>query len=587
MSGLVGRRSVLARCVAGVSARLGVQGRELGCLAAILAVAAAARFANLPARGGWDSDQGTEMIALRNAINGGGLPTFGPLAISIGGTFHHGALYYDLLLPAAWLGNGDPTFVVAEIALLSLLVVPIVWWIARSVGGTAAGLMAAVLTAVSASLISYATFIWNPTLVEPAAAVAFLGAWEAWRTARPQWWLVAAAGSAVAMQSHVAAGVIVVPMAAAFLAAFRRAPAGRRRRVAAWGAAAVALVVLSYLPLIAYELSHDFAETRGMIGYFTGPDSTPARDPLTRLFFGTIRILAWPLTEWPLVDLKSSFLPSLAVAVTLILSLVWRFGKTGAAARDPIAPTAGPDPAAGALSAGPAPGAERSGAPAARADGSSVAPDRTTGDAQRAAVEEHGGLRFVGGMLLLVILTLGLGLKAVSEVQELPTEQYHVVADPLVLVATGLALAGIWRAAGSGLARQIGRATALVALAGLVAWNVGHWPPLTSPDGGWPAAQAAATRIERTAAGAPIALVPLFEEKGADAYAYPLERDHATLVAIDRAGVVVVLCDTFWLQGCGGQAEAAWLAGQPGGLTQVDRFAAAPDRIMTVYRRSP
>jgi hypothetical protein len=50
---------------------------------------------------------------------------------------------------------------------------------------------------------------------------------------------------------------------------------------------------------------------------------------------------------------------------------------------------------------------------------------------------------------------------------------------------------------------------------------------------------------------------------------------------------VVVLCDTFWLQGCGGQAEAAWLANQPGGLMQVDRFAAAPDRIMTVYRRSP
>lgn len=557
MSGLVGPRSVLARCVAGVSARLGVQVRELGCLAAILAAAAATRLANLPARGGWDADQGTEMLALRNAINGGGLPTFGPLAISVGGNFHHGALYYDLLLPAMWIGSGDPTFVVAEIALLSLLVVPIVWWIARSVSGVAAGLMAAVLAAISASLIGYATFMWNPTLVEPAAAVAFLGAWEAWRTARPQWWLVAAAGSAVAMQSHVAAGVIVVPMAAAFLAAFRRAPAGRRRRVAAWGAAAVALVVVSYLPLIVYELGHDFSETRGMIGYFTGPDSTPARDPLTRLIFSTIRILAWPLTRWPMVDLVPAFLPSVAVAATLALTFIWRLVKTGA----PVRVTATDAPA--------------------------ETPDRAAGAAQRASAEEYEGLRFVGGLLLLIVLTLGLGLKAVSEVQELPTEQYHVVADPLVLVATGLALAAIWRAAGSGLARQIGRVAALVALAGLVAWNVGHWPPLTSPDGGWPAAQAAATRIERTAAGAPIALVPLFEEKGADAYAYPLERDHATLVAVDRAGVVVVLCDTFWLQGCGGQAEAAWLANQPGGLMQVDRFAAAPDRIMTVYRRSP
>ncbi len=554
MSGLVGRRSVLARCVAGVSARLGVQVRELACLAAILAVAAAARFANLPARGGWDSDQGTEMLALRNAISGGGLPTFGPLAISVGGTFHHGALYYDLLLPAAWLGNGDPTFVVAEIALLSLLVVPIVWWIARSISGTAAGLMAAMLAAVSASLIGYATFIWNPTLVEPAAAVAFLGAWQAWRTARPQWWLVAAAGSAVAMQSHVAAGVIVVPMAAAFLADVRRAP-GRRRRIAAWGAAGVALVALTYLPLIAYELSHDFAETRGMIGYFTGPDSTPAADPLARLVFSAIRILAWPLTRWPLVDLKPSFLPSLAVAIALAATLVWHAVRTGARAS----------------SASATPGA----------------PHRAPGEAERDAAEELAGLHFVGGMLLLLVLALGLGLKAVSQLQELPTEQYHVVADPLVLVAAGLALAGIWRAADGGLARQMGRGAALVALVGLVAWNVGHWPPLTSPDGGWPAAEAAATRIERISAGAPVALIPLFEEKGGDAYAYPLARDGTILVDVDRARVVVVLCDSFWLEGCGGQAEAEWLATQPGGLTQVDRFAAAPDRIMTVYFRSP
>ena len=554
MSGLVGRRSVLARCVGGASTRLGVQVRELGCLAAILAVAAAARFANLPARGGWDSDQGTEMLALRNAISGGGLPTFGPLAISVGGNFHHGALYYDLLLPAAWLGNGDPTFVVAEIALLSLLVVPIVWWIARSISGTAAGLMAAILAAVSASLIGYATFIWNPTLVEPAAAVAFLGAWQAWRTTRPQWWLVAAAGSAVAMQSHVAAGVIVVPMAAAFLADLRRAP-GRRRRIAAWGAAGVALVALSYLPLIAYELSHDFAETRGMIGYFTGPDSTPAADPLTRLVFSAIRILAWPLTRWPLVDLKPSVLPSLAVAIALAATLIWHVVRTGARAS----------------SANATPGA----------------PHRAPGGAERGAAEELAGLRFVGGMLLLLVLALGLGLKAVSQLQELPTEQYHVVADPLVLVAAGLALAAIWRAADGGLARQMGRGAALVALVGLVAWNVGHWPPLTSPDGGWPAAEAAATRIERISAGAPVALIPLFEEKGGDAYAYPLARDGTILVDVDRARVVVVLCDSFWLEGCGGQAEAEWLATQPGGLTQVDRFAAAPDRIMTVYFRSP
>src|SRR5271157_5177001 len=155
-------RAILWRAADRIAGRLGVSRRELALLGAILVAAAVVRFAGLPARGGWDSDQGTEMLALRSALSTGQLPTFGPEAISVASSFHHGALYYDLLLPAAWLGNGDPTWVVAEIALLSLLVIPIVWWMARSIAGPAAGLTAAVLAAVSASLIGYATLIWNP-----------------------------------------------------------------------------------------------------------------------------------------------------------------------------------------------------------------------------------------------------------------------------------------------------------------------------------------------------------------------------------------------------------------------------------------
>ena len=194
-------------------------------------------------------------------------------------------------------------------------------------------------------------------------------------------------------------------------------------------------------------------------------------------------------------------------------------------------------------------------------------------------------------MLLLLVLTLGLGLKAVSEVQDLPTEQYHVVADPLVLVAAGLVLAGIWQAGGSGLARQIGRAAALVALSALVVWNVGHWPPLTSPDGGWPAAHAAAQRLEADARGGSIAFVALPAAKGADAYVYPLTYDGATLTTPADAGTVVVLCDSYWItSGCGDPtAEAGWLsdASAGPGLQFVERFSPAPDRTLSVYRRGP
>jgi 4-amino-4-deoxy-L-arabinose transferase-like glycosyltransferase len=545
---------------AGLSERLGSSTRELAALGAIILAAAVLRLANLPFRGGWDSDQGTEMLALRSALATGRLPTFGPEAISVTSSFHHGALYYDLLLPAAWLGNGDPTWVAGEIALLSLLVVPIVWWIARSIGGEAAGLTAAFLAAVSAGLIGYATFIWNPTLVEPGAAIAFLGAWQALRTRRPAWWLLAAAGAAIAMQAHVAASVIVVPLAVAFALDLRRAPAVSRGRIAAWGIAGAGLVVATYLPLIVSEMGDGFADTRGMLAYFTDPNSTTSVNPLLRLLFAMIRILAWPLTRWPMIDRLSGVMVAFVTASAIVIGLLWRLAATAGRST----PASGP----------PAP------SPVDRVVPSDRAPS---------AADARLGTRLIGFWLLLLVLVLGIGLHAVSEVQDLPTEQYHVVADSLVFVAVGLIVGGLWRAMPKTWLTQSRRAVAISVVGGLLIWNIGHWPPLTAGDGGWPAAQAAATRVEQDAGGSAVALVPLFAEKGSDAYLYPLTRDGITEVAPDQARTVVLLCDSYWLQGCGGSAETTWLAANPAGqgLTLVDRFAAAPDRILTVYRRAP
>jgi hypothetical protein len=535
----------------------------LACLGSILVLAAVLRLVSLPVRGGWDSDQGTEMLALRSALASGHLPTFGPEAISVASSFHHGALYYDLLLPAAWLGGGDPTWVVGEIALLSLIVVPIVWWIARSIAGPAAGLTAALLAAASASLIGYATFIWNPTLVEPGAAVAFLGAWQALRAHRPAWWLVSAVGATVAVQAHIAAAVIVLPLALAFGLDLWRGPASRRVRICAWGLAGVGLFMASYAPVIVSELGHDFPEARGMLAYFRDPNSTGSIDPGLRLLFATIRILAWPLTRWPMVDRQTASPVAFATAAAIIIALVWRLGVAG----------------------------KRSAGPADAGSGGLVALDAVSAPAVSAPALEGFGVRLIIAWLLLIILALGIGLHAVSEVQvqELPTEQYHVVADPLVFVAVGLIVAGLWRPLSRSMGTVVRRMVAVVAIAALLAWNVGHWPPLTAPDGGWPAAQAAATRLERDAGSSPMALVPLFESKGDDAYLYPLVRDGFTPVTPENASTVVLLCDSYWLEGCGGTAEARWVAANATGrgLVLVESFTAAPYRILTVYRRAP
>jgi 4-amino-4-deoxy-L-arabinose transferase-like glycosyltransferase len=515
---------------------------EAPLLAGILLLAAADRFVNLPARGSWNTDQGVEVGDIWQAVVTRQLPALGSPAFTTGGgLFHHGALFYQLMMPAAWLGNGDPTVLVFVIALFGLASVPMVWWVARSIGGVPSGLAAALLAAVAPSLIDYSTWIENPVLLQPGAALAMLGAWEAWHTRQPRWWVVAAAGTALASGSHLTALVLVFPVAALFLAALARSPATdrRRSRLIGWGLAGVGLFVLAWAPLIAYELTHDFAETRAILAFDQGGPASPAIT--IRLVVGTWRIVAWPFLRWPLVDYVPGAGLALLVAAGVVSGFAWRVAATF-------------DPR------------------------------------RRAAMsaDERAGIRLVAFVLGSVALVLILALGQISVVQNINQEYYHAVADVPVLLAAGLTIGGLWRVTVLG-RRGLGQLGAVLALAALTAVSVAHWPPLTAPDGGWPAARAAADRLRADAAGGSIALVSLPAFKGAQAYGYPLTLDRVTFDTPERASTVVVLCDTGWYEGCGGTAEEQWVAEQadPAGLALVDRFYAAPDRVLSVYRRAP
>ena len=62
----------------------------------------------------------------------------------------------------------------------------------RRAGG---GLVAGLAMAVSASAVEESTFIWNPNLIALSSAIALAGAWHAWTSGRPRWWLLAGVGT--------------------------------------------------------------------------------------------------------------------------------------------------------------------------------------------------------------------------------------------------------------------------------------------------------------------------------------------------------------------------------------------------------
>ncbi len=552
------------------SARIGRP--ELVLLLVILALAALTRLPGLADRGRWDADQGHDMLVLHGLVTDGTVPLLGPRT-SIG-TFHHGAVYYYLLAPAAYLSGADPVAVTAEIALFGIAAVAGAWWLARLLGGPIGAAAAGLLAAVSPAGIDESTFIWNPNLIPAAAALAFAGAVMARRTGQARWWVASGVGAMVTMQCHVLGVVIMAPLAWAWAADLvRRRRRHQTRAVALGGLGAMLVIGAGFLPLLAYELSHGFPETSGMLDYVvSGGRSTAGADVLERIALVGLRSITWPfaglITDRPSLSL-------VVAAVVAVLGTVAMLGRRW------------PNPAG-------------------------LGATDQTSDASSA--------RWLAAALGVSVVLLAIFAPSLAViVPELPNDHYHAFLDPIVIALVGVGLGRLWSAGtaagamdlatgdgraaeGSGPARadrswvRPARLVALVLVLVLAGIAVTSWPPPVAPDGGWPLTDEASVRVLASTGDAPVSLAGIPPFKSADALRFPLQRRGATVLPGDPAAAVdpsaapwlVIVCDPLFDEvvgdACGGAAEDAWLGDlEADGLRLVDRFEAGPRRTITVY----
>jgi hypothetical protein len=514
----------------------------------LLVIAAVLRLPNLATRGTWDSDQGHDMLVLRQFVQDGVIPLLGP-PTSIGDV-HHGALYYYLLAPAAALTAGDsPLAVVLLIALAGIAAVLVTWWLARDVAGPVAGLVAGLGMAVSASAVDESTFIWNPNLIALSSAIALAGAWRAWSTGRPRWWLVAGVGTAITMQCHVL-GVTLLPIVAAPLVADarHRTSAAERRRVINFGLGALAIIVVAFVPLAIHELTTDFSEVQAALTYLREGGDPNALNPVLRFVVIGIRVASWPLSGL-ITDAPIAALVATAVVVGLAV----------------------------------------------------LATKRGTLRERQAARWLGFGLLWTAGFLTFASPSLA------TVVPGLPNDHYHAFADPMVFTILGIGAALLWRwgltasdtsDAATTVGRRPsaappGRVLVVVLTVAFLGFNLVQQPPAVHPDGGFPAADAAAQRII-AAGGSELTLRSIPDFKSTEAYGYPLVRAGASVnvdagsgPVTDPVGSLVVICDSLFEQvvgaPCGGSAEAAIAPPERYG-EPVDRFEAQPGRTISVYR---
>jgi Dolichyl-phosphate-mannose-protein mannosyltransferase len=511
------------------------RGELLGLLG-VVALAALLRLPGLDVRGAFDADQGHDMLVLAGMLRGD-IPLLGP-PTSIG-TFHHGAVYYYALAPAAMLFGPDPVAVTGWIAAWGIGAVAATWWLGRLLGGPIGAVVAGLLLAISPAGIDSSTFIWNPNLIPFAAAMAFAAAIHAWRARSARWWLLVGAGAMVTMQAHVLGLVVLPPLVVAYLADLRRAGAEHRRRaVALSGAGAVATIALSYVPLAVHELQTDFSELRAIAAYAAGDGRGAASSLLDRLTIVALRSVVWPFSGLVSADPVRS----LGALVLVVISAV-------------IAVTRGTRP-------------------------------------------ERRAVGFVLGSIGWSVVALAVAAPSLAViVPGLPNDHYHAFLDPLLV---GVVAAGIARLADAAVAARdeaprsssVGALASAVLVIGLGIIAVAAWPPAASPDGGWLAAERDAATIEALADGEPYALIGIPPFKTTNAVRFPLEQRGATPpgpddVAPGDGRLIVFVCDPLFEEvigePCGGPAEAAWLAAHGLSLEQRAAVQGGARRVITSW----
>lgn len=316
----------------------------------------------------------------------------------------------------------------------------------------------------------------------------------------------------------------------------------RRRRLGAVSLGVLAIFVVAYLPLAINELTTGFSEVRAASDYLGSGRSGEEVALAIRFGIVALRVPSWPLTGLIIDGFGAAALATLAV----VAIVVWRWR----------------------------------------------APD----DSERFAVRWLG----LGLLWSIVFLTVAAPSLA-SVVRGLPNDHYHAFADPMVFVLIGLGVAALVREVPA----PVGWATAAVALAVLLGWNVAHLPPAANPDGGFPAGDQAAQRVVQAMEGAvdpslPISLHSLPGFKSTEALAYPLVRLGRAVYAPMAKGLapgsvgsaavsggVVIMCDQLFRDAigadCGGPAEDAYARAHELGNAARDRFEAHPGRWISVY----
>lgn len=243
---------------------------ECAVFVVIVAIASFLRFYRIGDYMTFLGDEGRDALMVKRILTTFDIPLIGP-PTSVGNVYL-GPLYYYMMsvsMAIFWL---NPVAASSMVALIGVLSVALVYYLARSWFGIVEALAASLLYSASSVAVIYSRSSWNPN---PAPFFALVGVtgFHLARKSRNGVWLILSGGAlAFALQMHYLA-LILIPIFAtlwAWEAIIWRKSVGIERnfRLGSIGALFAFLIFMS--PLLVFDLKHDFMNLHALQALFAG-----------------------------------------------------------------------------------------------------------------------------------------------------------------------------------------------------------------------------------------------------------------------------------------------------------------------------
>ncbi len=238
-------------------------------LLGIILLATFLRFYKIDAYMTFLGDEGRDAIIIKRLLTQGDVPFIGP-PTSVGNIYLGPLYYYMMAVPMGvfWL---NPVAASGMVALIGVLTVLLVYYITKSWFGKWAGNIAAFLYAISPVTIIYSRSSWNPNPAPFYTLLAMVGIYQAHKRGNYLWLILTGLSLGAAIQMHYLALILLPIFGILWLYDLYGQQTGRLKfnHFVSGTVFAVLAFLLTLIPLVLFDLKHNFLNTKAVVAIFT------------------------------------------------------------------------------------------------------------------------------------------------------------------------------------------------------------------------------------------------------------------------------------------------------------------------------